>query len=348
MAHLATGLIGFFVVATLYIPIAHAQVRVEGTFTAQKSCPANKRLTSDNPGDVMTEIGERYKVVGKNKEPASHYLIIVPGAEATERRWVDVACGQADLSSGTTDVDDAQQQPIELDSIENVLAASWQPTFCATQRGQSKAECKSQTADRPDAKQFSIHGLWPDDLNDTNIFPCYCDNGPPVSCRRKLPNVTELKISSPVRAKLDVLMPGTQSGLHLHEWSKHGTCYEDFNSGAEAGADPDEYFSDTMAIMEQLNASAVGTLFADRLGKTITFEELRNSFDDAFGVGAGQRLVMNCQRIDGDNAISELWIGLGGEIKSDSDLGALMLAAPTTDNSTTRKSCQSGIVLEVK
>lgn len=334
----------------LWAADAQAQVSVEGSFTAEKVCAANKRLTSDNPGDVMTVIGDRYTVVGKNKAAATHYLIIVPGAEETERRWVDVACGTAELTSGTTDGDGdgAQQQPIEPDSIENVLAASWQPTFCATERGQSKIECQTQTADRPDARQFSIHGLWPDDLDDTNIFPCYCDNGPAVSCRRRLPNVANLTVSQAIREKLDILMPGTQSGLDLHEWSKHGTCYEDFNSGANAGSDADEYFADTIAVIEQLNNSAVGALFLERLGKVITFEELQASFDAAFGAGAGERVVMNCQRINGENAISELWIGLGGEIDAQSDLGTLILAAPTTDTSTTRTSCQRGIVLEVQ
>lgn len=348
MKRFLKAVLGVSIAVGLSLSVARAQVIVEGTFTAQKVCPANKRLKSDNPGDVMTVIGEQYAVVGKNKARASHYLIIVPGAEVTDRRWVDVACGETELTSGTDDSDGAQQTEIEPDSIENVLAASWQPTFCSTDRGKSKVECKTQTADRPDAKQFSILGLWPDDLNDTNIFPCYCDNGPPVSCRRKLPNVSMLNLSTPVRDKLDILMPGTQSGLHLHEWSKHGTCYEDYNSGDEAGADPDEYYSDTMVIIEQLNASAVGKLFAERLGNIVTFEELQSTFDDAFGAGAGQRVVMNCQRIDGENAISELWIGLGGQIAAGSDLGTLILAAPTTDNSTKRKSCQSGIVLEVK
>lgn len=348
MRNFLRGVIAACLGVAVLVSVAQAQVTVEGSFTAQKVCPANKRLTSDNPGDVMTVIGERYAVVGKNKADATHYLIIVPGAEVTDRRWVDVACGTAELTSGTTDGDGAQQQEILPDSIENVLAASWQPTFCATERGQSKIECQTQTADRPDARQFSIHGLWPDDLDDTNIFPCYCDNGPPVSCRRRLPNVANLTVSQSIRDKLDILMPGTQSGLDLHEWSKHGTCYEDHNSGAGAGADPDEYFSDTIAVIEQLNASAVGTLFAERLGEIITYEELQASFDAAFGKGAGERVVMNCQRIDGENAISELWIGLGGEIDAQSDLGTLILAAPTTDASTTRTSCQRGIVLEVQ
>lgn len=277
---------------------AFAQVKIEGTFTTQKICPANKRLISDNPGDVMTIIGESYTVVGKNKSTASHYLIVVPGAEVTERRWIDIECGTAVVTVVvSTDSDTTSAQPIEVDSIENVLAASWQPTFCATERGKTKVECQTQTANRPDATQFSIHGLWPDDLNDTNIFPCYCDNGPAISCKRSLPSVSSLAISTPIKDKLDVLMPGTQSGLELHEWSKHGSCYEDFNSGADVGSDADEYFLDTIAMIEQLNASAVGSLFSTRLGQEVTFVELQEAFEKSFGEGAGNRVVMNCNEL---------------------------------------------------
>ena len=326
---------------------AAAQVALDGAFTAQKACPANKKLTSDNPGGVMTVIGERYRLVGKNRQDATHYLIVVPGAAVTERRWVDIACGTADtgMAGGSAPPGGAE---IEPDTVENVLAASWQPAFCASSAGRGKIECETQTPDRPDATQFSIHGLWPDDLHDTRIFPCYCENGPPVSCRMTLDRVSGLDIAQPVRDKLDVLMPGTQSGLHLHEWTKHGSCYEDFISGDGVGADPDEYFSDTIRVIEQLNDSAVRDLFVARIGAEVTLDEIAATFEEAFGPGAGDRVIVNCTRIGGRNAISELWIGLGGEIGDDSDLGALIRAAPTTASSTTQASCRRGVVLAVE
>ncbi len=325
-----------------------AQAAAQGTFTAEKVCPANKRLTSDNPGNVETEIGVTYEIVGKNKDDATHYLIVVPESEVTDRRWVDIACGTAELTTGDGGSDGGSDTAVEMDSIENVLAASWQPAFCATDRGKTKVECQTQTADRPDATQFSIHGLWPDDLDNTSIFPCYCDNGRPVSCRRRLNTVTSLDISPAVRDRLDILMPGTQSGLHLHEWSKHGSCFEDFISGDDVGSDADEYYLDTMVVIEQLNASKVRDLFVSRLGQEITFAELQAVFNEEFGEGAGDRVVMNCQRVSGDNVISELWIGLDRQIDSNSSLADLILAAPTTANSTTRRSCQRGLVVAVE
>ena len=46
-----------------------------------------------------------------------------------------------------------------------VLALSWEPAFCETQP--DVPECRSQTTGSLDARQFSLHGLWPPDV--------YCD-----------------------------------------------------------------------------------------------------------------------------------------------------------------------------
>ena len=220
--------------------------------------------------------------------------------------------------------------------------ASWQPGFCSTNAGQNKDECETQTADRPDATQFSIHGMWPDDLDNKDIFPCYCNLGTPIACDQNSADDSTISLSPAVRAKLDIAMPGTQSDLHLHEWTKHGTCYEDFLSSADAGADPDEYYGDTMALLGQLNASAVRDLFVAHLGQDLTAAEIEAAFDTAFGAGAGQRVVVRCDRNSG--VITEMWIGLKGEISAASDLGALILAAPPTTTSTNATSCSGPVV----
>jgi ribonuclease T2 len=86
---------------------------------------------------------------------------------------------------------------------------------------------------------------------------------------------------------LEVVMPGVQSGLHLHECPKHGSCYEDDKTGADAGATPDEYFAETLALMKQLNESAVQALFADHLGEVLSRAQIEAAFDQAFGAGPG-------------------------------------------------------------
>lgn len=233
---------------------------------------------------------------------------------------------------------------VKPDSIEYVLAASWQPGFCATAAGRGKEECRTLTAGRFDATHFALHGLWPDDLDDKAIFPCYCDRGAPVGCGPSQPPDTTIDVSDEVLDKLRVAMPGVRSGLHLHEWPKHGACYEDDKSGADADADPDEYFTEAMALMAQLNASPVRALFADRIGGWLTRDEVEAAFEDAFGTGASQRVRIQCGGRGRDRVIQELRINLKGDITPESDLGVLILAAPPTSVSGGGGSCVSGRV----
>jgi ribonuclease T2 len=226
-------------------------------------------------------------------------------------------------------------------SIGYVLAASWEPAFCQSASGRNKTECKSETPDGVDATHLSLHGLWPDDLSDKAIFPCYCSRGAPVSCGGNKPDDTSVAISPAVLDKLSVVMPGVQSGLQLHEWPKHGSCYKADEGGTAAS--PDDYFSEAVALMDQLNASPVEALFASHVGQRLTREEIEAAFNGAFGAGAADRLTIRCS---GGN-ISELWINLKGEMTPESALGSLILSAPPTSVSTNDKSCAGGNVVQV-
>src|SRR6185503_9683328 len=117
-----------------------------------------------------------------------------------------------------------------------------------------------------------------------------------------------ISLSKAVLDKLKVVMPGVQSGLELHEWPKHGSCYEDDSTGADAGADPDEYFSEAMALMERLNASTVQALFASHLGEALTRDAIEAALDEAFGEGAARRVIIRCNGRGAKATISELWI----------------------------------------
>lgn len=339
---------------------AGAQEKLDGYFIALTECEANKKKASDNPGNVRLEIMRAYEMLGRNATPGTHYLVKVPGAPVTDRRWVSMQCGdfapeEHIIAAGVQppppngdDGDNGGNASLPPDSIELVLAASWQPGFCATSNGRNKIECQTQTPDRPDATQFSIHGLWPDDLDDKDIFPCYCDRGDPVRCRGSRAPDGSIDLSDDILADLRVAMPGVQSGLHLHEWTKHGTCYEDDKSNADADADPDEYYRETMALMDALNASPVKDLFVDHLGEVLTREQIETAFDEAFGAGAGERVIVRCSGSGNSVVITELWIGLKGDAGASPDLASLILAAPTTAVSSTQQSCTSGRVVEVE
>jgi ribonuclease T2 len=143
-------------------------------------------------------------------------------------------------------------------------------------------------------------------------------------------DLPELVLETQTRDELNRVMPGTQSFLQRHEWIKHGTCYN--------GEPTQKYFADTIALMDQLNATVVRDLFADHIGQEITTSEIRDAFDDAFGAGAGARVKVSCQNDGNRRLITELTIGLAGDLDERSMADAIF-AAPQTE-----AGCPRGIV----
>jgi len=324
------------VLASLAAVPAAAEVRLEGYFIAGEECAATQSIrTGANPGTVVTEIGRAYDLLAGNKEPPSHFLIRVPGADP-ERRWVSTGCGVHALAAEGTP---APVTPpagggqgggsAPAGRPDHVLAASWQPGFCETKP--NKTECVTQTDDRFDASHFALHGLWPQPRS--NVF---CQVSPDMAAADKAgrwEDLPEVTLPAELRAELDKVMPGTASLLDRHEWIKHGTCY---------GDTMEEYYSDSLAVMAALNASAVRDLFAAGIGDTLTSAQIRDAFDAAFGPGAGSRVRVSCvtDPSNGRRLIGELTIGLSGEIDGETSLADLIFAAaPTAD-----PGCPQGIV----
>ncbi|APO75417.1 ribonuclease T2 family protein [Rhizobium etli 8C-3] len=209
-----------------------------------------------------------------------------------------------------------------------ILAASWQPAFC--QVNQRKPECRTQTKDRFDATNFSLHGLWPLRQN-------YC--GVPKELQavdkdgdwKRLP---EVKLTIENASALARAMPGSQSGLERHEWTKHGTCTK---------MSADDYFNVAIRLIDDLNGSAVRDLFAANVGKKVNADQIKAAFDKSFGAGAGERVKMNCRRAGDVRVIAELTIGLSEDAGSVVGAGA-GLAKLMQDAGRTSFGCDEGVV----
>lgn len=312
---------------------ARAEVPLDGSFVAGANCSAFQSIRKQsNP--VALESGQSYQIVAANKETASHFLIIVPGA-TPERRWAPVGCGKREggqpMDEGTatapkTDDGTTQSKQQGKQRTQYVLAASWQPAFCETKPG--KVECRTQTPERFDASHFALHGLWP---QPRSLSYCRVER-PQVEDDRagrwdELPAVT---LDPATAEELDKVMPGTQSHLERHEWTRHGTCY---------GTTAEEYFAESLALMRALNGSAVQELFASRAGQFLSFDDISKAFNQSFGDGAGSRVRMQCARDNGRLIISELTIGLTGDITPQSSFADLLAAAQPT-----KTECPGGIV----
>jgi ribonuclease T2 len=325
-----------------------AQTPLTGDLTATRDCPATVSIKQRDPaGSVRLEPGRAYRLLGKNKpQQATHYQVVIDGASPAER-WVEVGCGtipgeartdaKAPSDAAASDsprgmAPGARPAPVPTPAQAQaqskpgafVLALSWQPAFCELHK--RKDECRDQTAERPDASRFSLHGLWPQPRYNT-----YCG----VDARtRRLDQegdwtaLPDLDLKPATRERLSALMPGARSGLQQHEWTTHGTCY---------GTDPDTYFRQALDLTEQVNASRVRALFQGRRGRHVSATEVRAAFHADFGRGAGDRVRLVCE----EGMVSEIRLSLKGTISEGSRIGPLMQAGPSLSNS-----CQGGRVDE--
>ena len=211
-----------------------------------------------------------------------------------------------------------------------VLAISWQPAFCET--APRKPECRSQTANRYDASNFALHGLWPQPRSQV-----YCGvNVATVETDKqgRWHDLPWYHLEDDLWQRLRRMMPGTQSGLHKHEWIKHGTCMK--------GADAAQYYAVSLDLLEQVNASALRELFAANIGKRLDGTGIRSAFETDFGKSSSSRLRIACERDGNRQIIREITIGLKGMPRSGlsrQDLQEMIAAAEPTD-----PGCPGGIV----
>jgi ribonuclease T2 len=316
---------------------ALAQVKLQGEFIATQTCPAVLSIKKGtNPGDVSIKAGTSYRLLGKNKDAATHFWIEVPGANPGQR-WVALNCGKTDAaeaaptnSGAAVDTPQGTVKPKPQPRGPKdgkpfyVLALSWEPAFCEKMKG--KAECQHETKTSYEATHLSLHGLWPQPRR--NVF-CGVDRATAaLDDQHQWEQLPAPQMTAETKAALDKVMPGTQSVLERHEWIKHGTCYP--------GGNADQYFKDAVRLVNDVNRSAVQTFIAANIGKTIQTSELRAKFDEAYGKGAGERVRVSCTP---GGLISELTIGLKGDISSGTTLSDLIAASESTD-----AGCPAGVI----
>lgn len=316
------------ILAVISTLISSVAAKADSVFIAIKSCAAFQSIKkATNPGSFATTVGQSYVLLGKNKKSATFYRIDFPGAQPRER-WVSTACGRIggdEPDAASPDADSVIKPDTNVPFY--VLALSWEPAFC--EAIPDKRECRTQTADRADARQFSLHGLWPQPRN--NVFCGVNRNDVAADDQRLWDRLPDVVLSDATNAALKIVMPGTQSLLDRHEWIKHGTCYPVRSA--------ETYFTDSVRLAKAVNRSVVGTFVAENVGKRISSTELRARFDIAFGAGAGDRVRVACKR-DGDRQlIAEITIGLKGDVPAGTDIAALIAASTPTDSG-----CPDGIL----
>ncbi|WP_066380247.1 ribonuclease T2 family protein [Anabaena sp. CA = ATCC 33047] len=292
---------------------ALAFVSYQGQFTATSACEAVSSIKKGtNPDNVRLTPGQVYQIVGKNKDNASHYLVQIAGVNPPQR-WVPVSCVSAVGSTG--DTTDTNRPIVAIPTGDDyLLALSWQPAFCEGKPDKAECQILAANPDRFEARNFVLHGLWPQPKSNV-----YCN----VSERditddkqktwSKLPAI-EKELSPETWERLQTVMPGTRSNLHRHEWIKHGTCYP---------GSAEEYFAESIAILDAFNKSPVQGLIASNIGRQLTIKEIDQALSD-FGSDTGEKVEVKCS----NSLLGELWVNLKGDITPTSLVAGLLTNSP--------------------
>jgi ribonuclease T2 len=138
--------------------------------------------------------------------------------------------------------------------------------------------------------------LWPQPRS--NVYCNVSRKEIELDKRKQWKRLPSLKLKSEVKEALSKMMPGFASGLHKHEWIKHGTCY---------GTDANKYYADAISFVCQVNDSALGKFFTQNIGKRISLREVQTLADKSFGRGSGKRITLQCK----GGLVTELWLNLG-------------------------------------
>ena len=274
----------------------------------KKVCELYNNLKhTKNRGHEVLKLNRTYEMLKHHK---GNYLLKVEGATPVQR-WVDDDCltlrplRNSPLYGKSHSVSPSVKKVVAPKMVsstptrqQNLLALSWHNAFCETHR--YKKECKrglgSLLRSKPEEKSFVLHGLWPQPR--TNVYCKVSRNEMYADKNKKWHTLKSLGLSATTKSALKVVMPGFGSNLHKHEWVKHGTCY---------GTDANAYYSDAVSLVNQVNRSALGTLFTQNIGRTITLREVQRVADKAFGRGAGNRVELRCK----NGLVTELWLHLG-------------------------------------
>jgi ribonuclease T2 len=197
--------------------------------------------------------------------------------------------------------------PLILFANEFILAIQWYPSVCKVKQYPT---CKKMI---PFWKEnFTLHGLWPKKKEYCNIPARFKI----LDKKRKWQHIP-LQLPQKIEELLVLYMPGSLTGLHKHEWVKHGSCYN---------KPPELYFLESIYLTSQVNESKVRDFFINNRGKRVQTIKIRKLFDKEFGNSAGKKVKFICKK----GYITELRLNLKGEITTKTPLSYLLANARKT------------------
>jgi len=128
------------------------------------------------------------------------------------------------------------------------FASFWGGTSCKL------IGCKAAETKNLNKKFFNIHGLWPDYYSG---YPSLCDNTTTFNASVLTPGLRNL-----LESHWSGLISST-ANFHNHEWTKHGTCWNDVKPSQNNDEKMYNYFS--LVVDYALNLDIYGVLEANSI-----------------------------------------------------------------------------------
>ncbi len=190
--------------------------------------------------------------------------------------------------------------------IDGTLAVMWYPSVCKTSH--------YPACERPLPfwmQNFTLHGLWP------KRQYCHVPARLKILDKKGAWQKIPLKLPPSLEELLLRYMPGAISGLHKHEWVKHGSCYS---------PSPEVYFLDAISLVDQLNQTPIKAFFLSHRGKRVQTYKIRQLFDKVYFKGAGRRVKFICK----NGYLTQMYLRLKGYLSPQTPLAQLLKYARPT------------------
>lgn len=263
-------------------PVINGDFKVTST-QCEAYISKNKKT---NPDSLNVYLNQHFNIVEVNRAEQPDWFRIVVDGNANPLRWVSEGCGKAvyelekkdDQSQGGS----CQNTPNQADSY--VLALSWQAAFCSTYGYEAgKPECTSFSTNSFKANNLVLHGLWPNQKACGTSYGFCASEKKSNHC-----SYQPIEFNQEVANALKTYLPSFASGscLERHEWNKHGTCQS---------LNPDQYFSQAVNLVKQVDESPFGQFISSHKGMNVSKEEVMEQFSKSFGSINANKVYLGCK-----------------------------------------------------
>jgi ribonuclease T2 len=205
-----------------------------------------------------------------------------------------------------------------------VFSLEWTAAFCEGKSG--LPECAALTADRFDAKNLALHGLWPDKNADASHTYGYCGVDAQTQSLDKAATwcrMPDIGLSGATLSRLTSAMPGTASCLQNHEWYKHGSC---------SGFSPDDYFARAAGLVERIAGTNFGRFLTTHVGQTVAASDLLSAFEADFGPGSRNDVSLSCTNAHGASLLLDVRLHLSNPLRPAEELAGMLLPSAGSGN----------------